>query len=97
MNGIIIVNQTIGHNQYKIDRLKEEAKLLGVHLDVFINNGTLSVIKNDEITINLPKADFVFYLDKDIYLARLCVCSFDRNSFPVFKDAMRCFCRNRTW
>ena len=71
MNGIIIVNQTIGHNQYKIDRLKEEAKLLGVHLDVFINNGTLSVIKNDEITINLPKADFVFYLDKDIYLARL--------------------------
>ena len=71
MNGIIIVNQTIGHNQYKIDRLLEESKRMNVQLDVFVNNGTLSVIKNSEVTINLPKADFVLYFDKDIYLARL--------------------------
>lgn len=71
MNGIIIVNQTIGHNQYKIDRLMEESKKLGIDLKVFVNNGTLSVIKNNEIFINLPKCDFVLYFDKDIYLARL--------------------------
>ena len=71
MNGIIIVNQTIGHNQYKIDRLQEESKKMGIKLDVFVNNGTLSVIKNNNIQINLPKSDFIFYFDKDIYLARL--------------------------
>ena len=71
MYGLIIVNQTIGHNQYKIDRLKEEFLKKKIVLDVFINNGTLAAIKNNEIVINLPKADFVFYLDKDIYLARL--------------------------
>ena len=71
MNGIIIVNQTIGHNQYKIDRFKEEFSKRNIQLDVFINDGTLAVIKDNNIVINLPKADFVFYLDKDIYLARL--------------------------
>ena len=71
MNGIIIVNQTIGHNQYKIDRFKEEFSHLGVSLEVFVNNGVLAEVKNGEVILNLPKADFVLYLDKDIYLARL--------------------------
>ena len=71
MNGLIIVNQTIGHNQYKIDRFQHECKLRGIGLDVFVNDGTLAKIENGEVAINLPKADFVFYLDKDIYLARL--------------------------
>lgn len=71
MNGIIIVNQTIGHNQYKIERLKEEFNKKNIKLDVFINNGTLAIIKDNNVKINLPKCDFVFYLDKDIYLARL--------------------------
>lgn len=71
MNGIIIVNQTIGHNEYKIKRFKEEFSKLNIALDVFVNDGTLAEIKNNEIVISLPKADFVFYLDKDIYLARL--------------------------
>lgn len=71
MNGLIIVNQTIGHNQYKIDRFKEEFSKRNIKLDVFVNDGTLAVIENSEVRINLPKADFVFYLDKDIYLARL--------------------------
>ena len=71
MKGIIIVNQTIGHNQYKIDRFKQECLKRNISLDVFINNGTLAKIVNNQIVINLPKADFVFYLDKDIYLARL--------------------------
>ena len=50
MNGIIIVNQTIGHNQYKIDRFKAEFSKRGVHLDVFVNDGTLAEIKNNEIS-----------------------------------------------
>ena len=71
MNGLIIANQNIGHNQYKINRLKEEFSKQGIALDLYINDGTLAAIKDNDIVINLPKADFVFYLDKDIYLARL--------------------------
>ncbi len=71
MNGIIIVNQTVGHNAYKIERFKEEFSKRNISLGVFTNDGSLAVIKDNNIQINLPKADFVFYLDKDIYLARL--------------------------
>ena len=71
MNGIIICNQEIGHNQYKIERFKEEFSKKGIKLDVFLNNGTLAEIRNNEIKINLPKCDFIIYLDKDIYLARM--------------------------
>ena len=71
MKGLIIVNQTIGHNQYKIDRLFEEASKRNILLEVFVNDGTLAEIINGEIVINLPQADFVMYFDKDIYLARL--------------------------
>ena len=71
MNGLIIVNQTIGHNQYKIERFQEEFSKRNISLEVFVNDGSLAEIKNNNIIINLPKADFVFYLDKDIYLARL--------------------------
>ena len=71
MNGIIIVNQSIGHNKYKIKRFIEEFDKKNIRLDVFVNDGTLAIIKYNNVVINLPKADFVFYLDKDIYLARL--------------------------
>lgn len=71
MHGIIIHNQEIGHNAYKIERFKQEFPQLGITLDVFVNDGTLAVIKDNNIEIKLPKADFVLYLDKDIYLARL--------------------------
>ena len=71
MNGIIIVNQELGHNEYKIKRFKEEFSSLGISLDVFVNNGTLALIKDSELVVNLPKCDFVIYLDKDIYLARI--------------------------
>ena len=71
MNGIIICNQEIGHNQYKIERFKEEFFKKGIKLDVFLNNGTLAEIIDSKIKINLPKCDFIIYLDKDIYLARM--------------------------
>ena len=71
MQGLIIHNQEIGHNAYKIERFKEEFAKFGVEVNVFINDGTRAIIKDNDIKINLPKADFVLYLDKDIYLARL--------------------------
>ena len=71
MNGIIIVNQDLGHNAYKIKRYQEEFSKLGIDLEVFVNDGTLALIKESELVINLPKCDFVIYLDKDIYLARI--------------------------
>ena len=70
MHGLIITNQEIGHNQYKIDRFKEEFLKKGASFDVAVNNGTLATIKDNKVVINLPKADFVIYLDKDIYLAK---------------------------
>lgn len=71
MNGLIIVNQEIGHNAYKIARLKEEFEKKNIPLEVVVNDGTLGCIKNNDVCVYLPKADFVFYFDKDIYLARL--------------------------
>lgn len=71
MNGIIITNQEIGHNVYKIKRYKEEFSKLGISLDVFVNDGTLAMIKDSELKVNLPACDFIIYLDKDIYLARI--------------------------
>lgn len=71
MNGIIITNQEIGHNVYKIKRYKEEFSKLGIPLDVFVNDGTLAMIKDSELEVNLPACDFIIYLDKDIYLARI--------------------------
>ena len=83
MNGIIIVNQEIGHNEYKIKRFKEEFSLLGINLEVFVNNGTLAVIENNNIVIKMPKADFVIYLDKDIYLAR----ELEKAGYRLFNNA----------
>ena len=52
MKGLIIVNQNIGHNQYKIDRFKKECSKRNIELDVFINDGTLAEIVNNEVKRN---------------------------------------------
>lgn len=69
MTGVIIVNQEIGHNQYKIDRLLEEFGKTDINISVLVNDGTLAKIVDNNIQLSF-KADFVIYLDKDIYLAR---------------------------
>ena len=71
MNGLIITNQELGHNSYKIDRFKEEFSKLGVFLSVVKNDGTLAHIENGAISLNIPECDFVIYLDKDQYLAKM--------------------------
>ena len=83
MFGIIIVNQTIGHNQYKIDRFSCEFKKRGIEYKVYKNNGTLAKMENGNIVINLPKADFVLYMDKDIYLARM----LEKAGYHLFNNA----------
>lgn len=83
MVGYVIVNQTIGHNQYKIDRFKEEFSKKGISLNVLVNDGTLAKIENNNVIINFPKGDFVLYLDKDIYLARL----LEKAGYRLFNNA----------
>lgn len=83
MNGIIIVNQALGHNEYKINRLVEESKPLDISLTTYVNDGSLAVIKNNKLLINLPKSDFVIYLDKDIYLAK----ALEKNGYRLFNKS----------
>ncbi|MBE6136024.1 MAG: RimK family alpha-L-glutamate ligase [Erysipelotrichaceae bacterium] len=83
MRGLIVVNQSIGHNQYKIDRFLEESRDLGIDLDVVINDGHLAKIENGEIVLSIPKYDFVLYLDKDIYGARI----LERQGYRLFNKA----------
>ena len=83
MKGLIVVNQSIGHNQYKIDRFLEEGDKLGLVLDVLINNGSLAKIENGEIVLSIPKYDFVIYLDKDIYAARI----LEKQGYRLFNKA----------
>ena len=83
MNGLIITNQELGHSAYKIDRFKEEFSKLGISLDVVKNDGSLAEIKNNNIVLNIPKCDFVIYLDKDAYLARM----LERAGIRVFNRA----------
>lgn len=70
MHGLIITNQETGHNEYKINRFQEEFNKLGISLDVLKNDGTLSYIEDGKVSLDIPKCDFVIYLDKDAYLAR---------------------------
>lgn len=83
MHGIIITNQEIGHNAYKIDRFKEEFIKKNITLEVKTNDGTLACIEKGSIRINLPKCDFILYLDKDIYLARM----LEKNGYRLFNRA----------
>ena len=83
MNGVIIVNQELGHNAYKIKRYQEEFSKLGISLSVHVNDGTLALIKDSKLQVNLPKCDFVIYLDKDIYLARI----LEKEGYRLFNKA----------
>ena len=83
MNGVIIVNQSIGHNQYKIDRFLSEFNKRNIKVDVLINDGTLGESTGGNIIINIPKCDFVLYLDKDIYLARM----LEKAGYHLFNNA----------
>ena len=72
MQGLIIINGygiTDG-TRHQVKRLNEEFLARDVHIDIKRNNELLAFIDNDVIT-KLPKYDFVVYLDKDRYVARM--------------------------
>lgn len=76
--GLIIVNFNYGTAsdaiQHKIDKLKEEFLLLDTELEILKNDGSLALINDSGyIELNIPKCDFVIYLDKDKYLLNLLI------------------------
>lgn len=73
MNGLIIIN---GFNvasgiTNQVRRLVEEFSKRDIDVEVVKNDGTLVYIDNGKIRTLLPKSDFVIYLDKDRYLAKM--------------------------
>ena len=70
LHGYIIINHKTEHSKYKIDRFFEEAKDLDISLEVIVNDGSLVSFENGTIKTHL-KGDFIIYLDKDIYLAKI--------------------------
>lgn len=83
MKGIIIINQDIGHNQYKIDRFNVEASKLDISLTHIINDGKLFYIEDGKVVTKLDEADFILYLDKDIYTAY----ALEKAHYKLFNDA----------
>ena len=84
MRGTIIVNQNISnHIEYKINRFQDEFIKKGIPLDVVINDGTIASIINGKVNINLNNPDFIIYMDKDIYLARL----LEKEGYRLFNRA----------
>ena len=81
---VIIKNPLFNsHIEKKIERFKNEAKSLDIRIDVFSNDGTLAKINKDG-SIHIPfTCDFVIYLDKDIYLAKL----LEQAGYKVFNDS----------
>ncbi len=76
--GLIIVNFNYGTAsdaiKHKINKLKEEFLLLNTEIEILKNDGSLALINDSGyIELNIPKCDFVIYLDKDKYLLNLLV------------------------
>lgn len=57
--------------KHQVERLKEEFSKRGVEVEIIKNTQVFAYIFEGKIKINLPKFDFVLYLDKDRYVAGL--------------------------
>ena len=82
LHGLIITNHKSEHSEYKIKRFFEEAKDLDIDLKVYVNDGSLAYFKDGQIYTKL-QGDFVIYLDKDIYLAKI----LEAKGFKVFNNS----------
>ncbi len=71
MKVAIITNINNVHTKPKADSLYSEFIAHGVECDAIINDGSLVEITEDGVTTKLPKYDYVIYLDKDIYTAKM--------------------------
>ena len=82
--GVIIINpEHNSHIDKKIDRLRSEAEKLDMVLDVITNDGTMAKINKDGSIIIPFICDFVIYLDKDIYFAKV----LEQAGYKVFNNS----------
>jgi len=95
MFGYVITNFRTGgasiKTERKVKRLIDEFNSLGISLTWYKNDGTLaSVNMNGDVILNIKRPDFVIYLDKDKYLARMLeklgIRLFNRSSFVELCD-----------
>lgn len=73
MKGLIVTNgyglaQGIEH---QVSRLREEFLIRNVEIDVIKNNKIICYIENGDVKCTLGKYDFIVYLDKDRFVARM--------------------------
>ena len=69
--GLIVIN---GYGvaegvQHQVRRLKEEFLKQGVDVSVRTSTDVFSYLKEGNVSVDLPKCDFVLYTDKDHYIA----------------------------
>ncbi|MDY5853263.1 MAG: hypothetical protein SPK28_03415 [Bacilli bacterium] len=82
--GLIIVNAycVYASVEHQAKRLAIEFKNLGIDIDIKENNFLACYIKSGEIVNNIGDYDFVVYLDKDFYIAKL----IEKIGIPVFNN-----------
>lgn len=68
--------------KHQVKRLLEEFSKLGIELDVKRNNELLTYIRDGKLESDLPKYDFVIYLDKDRYVADM----LERQGYRLFNS-----------
>lgn len=85
MNCLIVVNgyQVASGVTHQLKRYKEELLKRNIAFDIAKNNEVLALIGNFNIESKLPKYDFVLYLDKDKYVARM----LEKNGYRLFNSA----------
>ena len=69
--------------EYQINRFTEEFSKLSVEISVVRNIGSVYIDEDGSIVSNLPKADFILYLDKDIHIATL----LEKCGYKLFNSA----------
>ena len=82
--GLIVIN---GYGladgiKHQVSRLLEEFSKRNIEIDVRKNNELLSFIQEGNIKTNLPRYDFVLYLDKDRYVADM----LERSGYRLFNS-----------
>lgn len=85
MKGLLLTN---GYGlaegiKHQVARLKEEFLVLGVDVDVLANNHLLVYVNDGKIISTLGKYDFIVYLDKDKYVARM----LEKAGYRLFNNA----------
>ncbi len=83
--GIIIVNGYFENQatKHQVDSLIKEFALLDTKIEVLKSNTILAYIENGKVKVNLKKADFIVFLDKDVILASL----LEKAGYKLFNSA----------